>query len=106
MESPGPAAAQTHAEETTSLLLDLTERLLDADAAALAAVAGARSDIRAQLKGEYEAQRQELLQAALGEAVRLRSAGECAACLHNVRVRCTQCRDKIAEWRDSGAKVS
>ena len=77
LQSPGPAAAPTAAEEATSLLLDATERLLDAHAAALAAVAGARSGVRAQLQGEYEAQRQELLQAALGEAVRLRDAGEC-----------------------------
>lgn len=75
LESP-VAAEPLHAEEATSLLLDLTERLLDAHAAALAAVAGARSDVRAQVQSDYEAQRQELLQAALGEAVRLRTSGE------------------------------
>ena len=70
------ATAPHQGDEATSLLLDLTERLLDAHAAALAASAGAPSAVRAQLQTAYEEQRQELLQAALDEAVRLRAAGE------------------------------
>jgi hypothetical protein len=69
------AAAPHCGDKATSLLLDLTERLLDAHAAALAASAGAPSAARAQLQAAYEEQRQELLQAALDEAVRLRAAG-------------------------------
>ena len=82
------AAAPHHRDEATSLLLDLTERLLDAHAAALAAFAGAPSVARAQLQAAYEQQRQELLQATLDEAVRLRAAGELSAhILHRSRSR-------------------